>query len=124
MFDPTKYIFDECVYLINRFQLNSLHSLFKKGLTLEELAGLLVHLGAVYAINMDGGGSSTMVMPSDFVVTSATRRDSSTNTSIVRANDDRTYTVINHPTCLDLPFPYCERAVSTVHCVSTNGAKS
>ena len=88
-------------------------------MTLEELADLLVDLGAVYAINMDGGGSSTMVMPSDSVtLATATNRDSVTATA---ANGHRNYAVVNHPTCLDISFPHCQRAVSTVLCVSTNG---
>jgi hypothetical protein len=60
-----------------------------RGLTLEDLGQLLVELGASYAINMDGGGSSTMV---------------------------RDLQVINRPTCLDIPL-VCQRPVATVMCV-------
>ena len=37
-------------------------SFHRKGLTLQELAQLLLDHGIQYAVNMDGGGSSTMVM--------------------------------------------------------------
>jgi hypothetical protein len=36
--------------------------LYSEGMTLKELASLLVTLGANYAMNLDGGGSSTMVV--------------------------------------------------------------
>ena len=87
-------------------------SLFQKGLTLQELADLLVDLGALYAINMDGGGSSTMVMPYDFFASA----------SSTYGKDN--YGVINRPTCLDISFPLCERAVSTALCVSKTWNKS
>ena len=65
----------------------------KRGLTLEDLAQLLVHdVGAKYAINMDGGGSSTMVRGTKHVV--------------------------NRPTCIDIPIK-CQRPVATVICVSS-----
>lgn len=35
---------------------------YSAGITLRELAGLMVSLGAQYAMNLDGGGSSTMVV--------------------------------------------------------------
>mmetsp|Transcript_21615 Transcript_21615/g.47218 ORF Transcript_21615/g.47218 Transcript_21615/m.47218 type:complete len:435 (+) Transcript_21615:306-1610(+) len=96
------------------------HCLRRKGLALEELANLLVELGAIYAINMDGGGSSTMVMPSS----STYYVDATFNTSRNRAIKGHTnFTVINSPTCLDLPFPHCQRAVATVLCVSSKRTK-
>ncbi|HEY5982889.1 MAG TPA: phosphodiester glycosidase family protein [Anaerolineales bacterium] len=35
---------------------------YSEGVTLSELAGLMVSFGAEYAMNLDGGGSSTLVM--------------------------------------------------------------
>ena len=35
---------------------------YSEGATLEELAQLMINLGAYTAMNLDGGGSSTMVM--------------------------------------------------------------
>jgi hypothetical protein len=67
-----------------------------RGVTLEELAALMVDQGgAWFAINMDGGGSSTLV----------------------DGRDGLSPRVINRPTCLDLPFPSCQRKVATVHCL-------
>jgi hypothetical protein len=67
-------------------------SLWNRGFTLEELAQALVtNVGARYAINMDGGGSSTMVY------------------------EER---VVNRPTCLDIPIVVCQRPIATVMCVS------
>lgn len=60
-----------------------------KGPTEYELADLLVDLGAVVGINMDGGGSSTVVV------------------------DDK---VVNWPTCVDV-FLKCQRKVTTIMCV-------
>jgi hypothetical protein len=62
---------------------------------LEALAQVLVQdVGALYAINMDGGGSSTMIRGFNYKVT-------------------------NRPTCLDVPFQ-CQRPVATVLCVSSS----
>lgn len=36
--------------------------LYSEGITLKELADLMISLGAQYAMNLDGGGSSTMVV--------------------------------------------------------------
>jgi hypothetical protein len=36
--------------------------LYSEGMTLAELAGLMIDLGAKYAMNLDGGGSSAMVV--------------------------------------------------------------
>jgi hypothetical protein len=57
---------------------------------------MMVEHGAWFAINMDGGSSSTLVNGGD------------------RLSPPR---VINRPTCLDLPFPSCQRKVATVHCL-------
>jgi hypothetical protein len=65
----------------------------RRGLTLEELANMLIEHGAIYAINMDGGGSSTLISGMD-------------------------YEVINRPTCLDIPKVVCQRPVASVLCVS------
>jgi N-acetylglucosamine-1-phosphodiester alpha-N-acetylglucosaminidase len=62
-----------------------------KGLTLTELANVFVSHGAYHAINLDGGGSSTLIQ------------------------DGR---VLNFPTCLDIPFK-CERPVATIVCIYT-----
>jgi exopolysaccharide biosynthesis protein len=59
-------------------------------LTLVELAGRLVAANISYAINLDGGSSSTLVV---------------------------NQTVVNHPTCLDVIPWKCERPVATVLCV-------
>jgi exopolysaccharide biosynthesis protein len=64
-------------------------SLRKQGLTLEQLAEELIVLGANFAINLDGGSSSTMVLNNQ---------------------------TVNYPKCLDIPIR-CERRVSTVVCV-------
>jgi exopolysaccharide biosynthesis protein len=64
--------------------------LFFQGPTLTEMANLMIaRMGAVYAINMDGGGSSVLVEKGR---------------------------VKSHPTCLDLPLQ-CERPVATVMCI-------
>ena len=62
------------------------------GVTLEEIGSILVDLGAWYAINLDGGGSSTMVVDMK---------------------------VANQPSCLDVPFIVCQRPVATVVCVKS-----
>lgn len=61
-------------------------------MTLEELSLLLVENGARYAINLDGGGSSTMLYH---------------------------YKEVNRPTCLDVPL-VCERKVASVICLSSS----
>jgi len=60
-----------------------------RGSTLQEIAALLVRIGAKHAINLDGGGSSTFVYKGK---------------------------TINKPTCLDIPYR-CERPVTTVMCI-------
>lgn len=61
-----------------------------QGLTLYGTAQLLRQHGVVFAVNLDGGGSSSLV-----------------------ANG----TVVNRPTCLDTWEPVCERTVTTVVCL-------
>jgi exopolysaccharide biosynthesis protein len=65
----------------------------RRGPTLEELASLFIQMGARYAINMDGGGSTTMV--------------------------HQMKSTLNRPSCLDIPSVKCQRKVATVHCVSS-----
>jgi exopolysaccharide biosynthesis protein len=69
----------------------------RKGLTLPEVADLLIYLGAQYAINMDGGSSSVLVHQSN---------------------------VLNHPMCyynaiIPRKWYPCERSVATVICISS-----
>ena len=84
----------------------------------------MVDLGAVYAINMDGGGSSTMAMP--FPLPARFGSNGSNNGTVAsdpdQSNRKHGYAVINRPTCLDVPFPHCQRKVATVLCVSSDGA--
>ena len=61
-----------------------------KGLSLTDLADIMISQGATYAVNLDGGGSS--------VLTSYGH-------------------VISQPTCVDIPI-LCERAVSTTICIA------
>ena len=61
----------------------------KRGLTLYEMANAMKEY-TEYAINLDGGGSSTSVM-----------------------ND----TVLNNPTCLDYVDVWCERPVASAICI-------
>lgn len=60
-----------------------------QGLTVEELASLFQAHGVHHAINLDGGGSTTLVQDSQ---------------------------VLNVPTCRDVPWK-CERPVSTIVCL-------
>lgn len=76
-------------------------SLQRKGLTLNGMADLLVSEGAQYAINLDGGGSSVMVA-------AAAQQNQTHHHHAV---------VVSRPTCLDLPFPTCERPVASVVCI-------
>jgi exopolysaccharide biosynthesis protein len=79
----------KCVlFLIPHVLASSRH---RQGLTLESLAQVLIDRGgAQFAINLDGGSSTTLAVNG---------------------------TVMNRPTCLDLPFPTCERAVSSIVCL-------
>ena len=63
-----------------------------RGPTLRELAAFMINAGASYAINMDGGGSTTLVVNG---------------------------TVVNRPHCLDR-WLVCERPVSTVVCIRSD----
>jgi exopolysaccharide biosynthesis protein len=66
-------------------------SLHKQGLTLEELANVLIEHRVRYAINLDGGGSSTLVHNGKLV---------------------------NRPFCMDVPIT-CERPVASVVCLKS-----
>ena len=63
-------------------------------MTLKEIANIAINLGIIYSINLDGGGSTTMVDIHNGGVK-----------------------LINHPTCLDVIPIKCERRVSTGLCV-------
>ena len=60
-----------------------------KGPTMKEISEMMLSLGSWYAINLDGGGSSTSVLNG---------------------------TLVNHPTCVDVIFK-CQRKVTSVVCV-------
>ncbi|KAL7569227.1 hypothetical protein ACA910_016782 [Epithemia clementina (nom. ined.)] len=62
----------------------------KRGPTLDETADFLVEVGVAYAVNMDGGSSSTMT---------------------------RQRRVINKPTCLDIDVISCSRPVASAICI-------
>lgn len=62
----------------------------KQGQTVGQLADLFVSLGALHAINLDGGGSSV---------------------AYYKGN------IVDRPTCTDYPTPLCERAVTDIVCV-------
>jgi exopolysaccharide biosynthesis protein len=61
-----------------------------KGPTMKEISDIMVNLGSKYAVNLDGGGSSTSVVNG---------------------------TVVNHPTCVDVILK-CQRRVTSVVCVT------
>ena len=67
------------------------HSLRRRGLTLEHLADQMLRAGATFAINMDGGSSSVLV--------------------------ESNRGAISRPTCLDVVAIQCERPVTSVLCV-------
>jgi Phosphodiester glycosidase len=72
------------------------YSFRHRGMTLSEVADILIYLGAQYAINMDGGSSSVMVQ----------------NTS----------SIVNQPACfynaiVPQKWMSCERSVATVFCL-------
>jgi hypothetical protein len=70
---------------------------YHRGMTLEEVAKVSVdQAGARYAINLDGGSSSTMVVDGKLV---------------------------NRPMCLDVLPVKCQRPVATVMCVDTPADK-
>jgi exopolysaccharide biosynthesis protein len=62
----------------------------KTGLTLNSTVDWMIKLGAKYAVNMDGGGSATMV--------------------------NSEFQVLGCPSCVDTP-KCCERAVITIQCI-------
>lgn len=64
--------------------------LVKQGPTLHEFADFLFQAGVHYAVNMDGGSSSTLV---------------------------HHRTIVNHPTCLDVIGFRCTRRVASVICI-------
>lgn len=65
-----------------------------KGMTMAELSVAFANLGAVTAINLDGGGSTT-----------------------TWENGKGTRGFVNHPTCSDNVWPECERRVASVVCI-------
>jgi exopolysaccharide biosynthesis protein len=67
---------------------------FKDGLTTAQLGTWMASLGAVWAINLDGGGSSTVAYPNG--------------------------ELWSRPTCIDIPWPVCERAVTTITCITSS----
>jgi Phosphodiester glycosidase len=77
---------------IERYDCTS--SLSLRGPTLKELSEILISRGALFAVNMDGGGSSVMV----------------------GQTQDNTIKVLSRPTCWDVDVQ-CERPVATVVCM-------
>jgi exopolysaccharide biosynthesis protein len=72
----------------------STSSLSLRGPTLKEMSEILISRGVLFAVNMDGGGSSVMV----------------------GRTEDNTSKVLSHPTCWDVNVQ-CERPVATVFCM-------
>jgi N-acetylglucosamine-1-phosphodiester alpha-N-acetylglucosaminidase len=70
------------------FAVNGIEKTYQ-GLTLRQLANWMKQLGAVYAVNLDGGGSTVAAVNG---------------------------TIINYPTCSDEPR-FCERLVTTMLCI-------
>jgi exopolysaccharide biosynthesis protein len=70
------------------------HSISFRGPTLNELSEILVSRGVLFAVNMDGGGSS----------------------ALVGQDQNGTVKVLNHPTCWDVDVQ-CERPVATAFCM-------
>ena len=62
-----------------------------RGMTITELGDAFVDLGAVYALNLDGGGSTTAWVNGEGF--------------------------IDRPTCTDYIFPECARDVASAICV-------
>ena len=94
------------------------------------MAELMVAAGAWSAIELDGGGSSTTVMFLPFAKTSSLRvhgfvfPDSFDpalchNTLLPALSPAQVFEgrLMNHPTCVDLPFPECERHVNSAVCI-------
>jgi Phosphodiester glycosidase len=61
---------------------------FSEGMSLDELAQLMIELGAVNALNLDGGGSTTMVIadPQPRVLNFPSSKDSDGNPGVLRQN--------------------------------------
>ena len=59
-----------------------------EGIPLDELAQLMIELGAVQALNLDGGGSTTMAIadPDPRVLNSPSSKDDQGNHGVLRAN--------------------------------------
>jgi hypothetical protein len=72
-----------------RGQLTCLLSFKRRGVNLNALAQEMILVGARYAVNMDGGGSTVLV---------------------------HRHQVLSHPTCFDVPIQ-CERKVATAFCI-------
>ena len=72
------------------------------GLTISELGKAFQSLGAVYALNLDGGGSTT---------TWELANESHADDSVEGGH------YVNHPTCNDTLWPECERTVASVVCI-------
>merc|ERR1719296_215119 len=67
-----------------------------RGVTLYDMARIMLSYDVMYSINLDGGGSSTSVLYGD---------------------------VINPPTCLDVDFE-CERKVGSILCLQEDDTTS
>lgn len=61
---------------------------FSEGIPLDELAQLMIELGAVQALNLDGGGSTTMAIadPDPRVLNFPSSKDKAGNPGVLRAN--------------------------------------
>jgi hypothetical protein len=61
---------------------------FSEGIPLNELAQLMIELGAVNALNLDGGGSTTMTIadPQPRVLNSPSSKDKDDNPGVLRQN--------------------------------------
>jgi len=66
-----------------------------RGMNISELGDAFAALGAITAVNLDGGGSTTLWLDGAYVV---------------------------RPTCEDTPVPECERAVASIVCVMPGAA--
>jgi len=71
------------------FQADGVEAL-DQGLTAFQLAQWMADMGAIYVLNLDGGGSAVSVLKGK---------------------------VISVPTCHDVPYPRCERRITTITCI-------
>jgi hypothetical protein len=79
------------------------------------MAELMVAAGAWSAIELDGGGSSTTVTHlSRFKYRKGLTSASAPALTLVQVFEGR---LVNHPTCIDKPFPQCERHVNSAVCI-------